>query len=786
MTEAGRPPWGLFAFAGLCALVLCGGIALTLPIGEGGDELGYLACAGYLFETGKAPSAATIAAPQAAQHPFLYYAFLAAIRFMTEPVVRERPGAFLDLPYERRVRIDRGPVADPMSGLRIPDHAPARTVSGLAPYVWRASGIVLFAVLIVVVLRAAWLTAPGATVALAAATTVLGPQLASVFASPTSDQLAILFSSLGCAAIVVGLSRGGLRARTLLAAGSFFALGMLSKSNAVSGLIASAILTFFWADRPVGQRLRDLVLLGAPTALGAGWWYAARIIEGGYAGSFLMGGDAGGYLRFDSPDWFAYLETLGVLLRSWVCSVGHRTVSPGDLLVTAGAAVPILTLGGAALALCARARPRRERALAGSFLAAVVLVVVLFLSSARYATFHAGRHLLPLIVPGVLAADVAFRHLFGGQAPKVLAAGVTLTGVMGIVLLHGQLIPRYHPPHDRFGSPDLVAYVDAGAPWADPFVEKGAAAWARRPEESVVFDAAEVRLRVTGLEADGAYVAWLRLHPLARVSAPEEFFADGLPLGGMVTPLAKAGWYGFTVPRSATLDGVVSISARAAGGAAVIAELLVTRVPVRVDPSVTLTGEQLRVRLTSPAPERLPRLQARVAAGGRAASDFVDVAFAAGKCDLVIPLAGGASGPLDLELWPPAGVWSDVKLLDASVPPAERTVHKDSPGFDVVRIPKGAAAGAVIARLPVVPSPGGRFRFELADESGATIGRGRLAFKWSDGRRTDVADAEVEVLESGGSIPAAELVSTGGAPFLVDRMRMRHARPWTWALGVSR
>src|SRR5213078_1062373 len=116
----------------------------------------------------------------------------------------------------------------------------------------------------------------------------------------------------------------------------------------------------------------------------------------------------------------------------------------------------------------------------------------------RYSLLNHGRYFVTLTVPGVLAIEAAARHFFGRHAGRFLAASVALFGVMGMVLLHGQVIPRYHPPHDRFASPDYVAYVDAGTEWAKPFTEAGTAvwepAWSPRPEGSVIVDPVEVRI----------------------------------------------------------------------------------------------------------------------------------------------------------------------------------------------------------------------------------------------------------------------------------------------------
>jgi hypothetical protein len=336
-----------------------------------------------------------------------------------------------------------------------------------------------------------------------------------------------------------------------------------------------------------------------------------------------------------------------------------------------------------------------------------------------------------------------------------------------------------------------VAYVDAGAPSGRAYVERGAPraepTWAPRPEGTVVTDPEEVRLRVKDLDPAGAYVAWVRVHPLTREIEAQDFWADDLPLGGTVTPIGCRSWLGFTIPRAATEDGTVAIGAKAIARSATIAELLVTRLPLVVETPATVDGDRLRVTLRSPAPERLPPLAARARArSGGAVGEPRSVTLTDGRADLVIPLEPGLTGPLELVLTPELRVWADLKVAPLVLAPAERAVHPDSPGFDVVRIKEGTAPGTPVLRLLGMRLPPGVFRTRFLDERARPIGLGALALALAPGRTVDAAGATIDVTDGATPALACEVLSTGGGRRLIDRLQVLHAAPWVFDLGVGR
>jgi hypothetical protein len=266
----------------------------------------------------------------------------------------------------------------------------------------------------------------------------------------------------------------------------------------------------------------------------------------------------------------------------------------------------------------------------------------------------------------------------------------------------------------------------------------------------------------------------------------QSFFADGQPLGGMVMPLAVRGWLEFPIPRSATDDGSVAIAARTLTTGAVLSEVLVTRLPLQVAAPASIRPTGVAVTLTSSAPERLPRLEATVRTKDGASSSPVPVIFSGGTAELTLPLPDGASGPLVLALTAAPWVWSDTKVVQALLPPAKRDVHPDSPGLDVVRIPADTLPGSPVLRLPGIKLAPGRYQLQFLDQRGHPIPAGALSLRQLDGRKLEIAGATVVVTDPDALSVQGDVLYEGGAPLLLDRIRLLHSEPWLYDLGVSK
>ena len=621
------------AVTALASVVLCVGALVCIPVPYGADEPAHLDYAAYIFEHHSLPGTEWKQNPQATQQPFLYYAYVGAWRSLfAGPAPRSQPA--MVLPYERHVTLDLTGMPEPRCPL--PAHVRPSIVSGVAPYVWRLSGLPLLVIVIACVFRTARLCCgERALAALAAATAVLIPPVTVAFSTITNDQFAILFGSLGFAPIAIGAARGQLRPGSILVSGFLFALGFLSKCTVVGAFTSAAFIVWFHAPRPIWARLRDTGILVIPSLVGAAWSYIGRMLDTGHTDLiFAVGATHSHLLRTVTPDWLGYADTIAGTLLTSVGVVGNA-ISAGSLFALVGATVPVLLIGGSIGAVVSRTVSRNDRVIAGSFLAGVAVLVVLVLIGTNYSFLGQGRHMLNLVVPATLAGIVAMRHLFGRRAAQVLAAFVTFFGISGFVLLHGVILPRFHAPHDRFSSPDLAAYIDAGGISARQFIERGEdgaePTWAPRPEGTYVTDPEEVRIKVRGLDPEGAHVAWVRVHPISRELQAQDFWADELPLGGRVTAIGAREWLGFTIPVATTLDGEVTISAKAAARCATIAELLITKLPLAVETPATIQGDRVGVEIRSSAPDRLPPLEARVRprSGGRGACSLPSGCLAA-------------------------------------------------------------------------------------------------------------------------------------------------------------
>src|SRR5205085_2221341 len=122
---------------------------------------------------------------------------------------------------------------------------------------------------------------------------------------------------------------------------------------------------------------RDLLLLGAVPLLGASWWFVRRFLETGHMDAvFVMGTKDPLLLRAVAPDWFGVLETFAHTTKSWLGWIGVNT-TPGDFMVLVGTVVPATLVGGSVLAACSTATSHRDRALVGSFLGGLVVMIAL-------------------------------------------------------------------------------------------------------------------------------------------------------------------------------------------------------------------------------------------------------------------------------------------------------------------------------------------------------------------------------------------------------------------------
>jgi 4-amino-4-deoxy-L-arabinose transferase-like glycosyltransferase len=774
------------AIAVLVGLVLATGIMLSVPPLAGNDEAGHLQAAAFLHCERRLPTASD---PTRFDHPPLYYAFV-ALTLGVMPAdqvtawIRDGGRTELDLPYEKRVAIDLTATnGDPRRGYAVSQLEPRPLLANVATHpvpealviLWRSSGLVLLLATAAFVI--AGLRSLGASdrplAALAAAAVILVPGFSAIFATINNDQFAVLFSTAAAAVLLSAGDPARLRTGRALAAGVLGACALLSKTSAIGAIAGCAV----WVAFSGPGRLKRLAAFLLPGALALGWFYARTWSIIGHLDIGRAAGEArADLLRNVAPDASGNADALAQLAMSLFGSVGGDAIAPGRLLVLAGLAVPAIAIGGALLAALSRRTERTSRVAAAAFLGGLAVQLAALLFNNRHSFYVHGRYLQPLAMLGALALFVGARELFGPRARVVLAAAVTLLGVMGLEFLHGRVIPSFHPPRDRYGSPDFAAYVDAGLPTHARFVERGRpvvdAQWGPKPEGSVLRDPSEVRLRVSGLDPAGAYVAWVRLHALDRTLEIEDFLADGLPLGGPHAPSGVADWRRFPIPRQATRDGTVTVSAHALVGQASIAELLVTRLPLEVAAASESEG-RVEIRLRSAAPGRLPALRAALRRPDGGVTAPIPVAFDAGGAAALG--FGDTHLPAELLLIEPESPWLDVKLSPFVTAAAEKRGAIASPGIEVARVPASVEANALVCGLPELPLVPGDYRLEIVDEHSAPIPAGRLAIAYPDGRREDASAARFTVAEGAARSPALEIRHAGGAPFVLDRLRLHRA-----------
>ena len=787
-------------------VLLAGGIALTLPLGLGPDEPPHLQYAGFLAERGALPDPEREDVLQA-QHPPAWHAVMGAL------YGELGPGAPIVLPYERRVVLSPGTVVpDPIAASvreargRAAPGGPLPTLQVGVLYALRLAGVVFGLVTAVLVLGSAGSLFPDRrnVACLAAATGLLVPGFVSVFATPNNDQFAILFGTAGFAALVAAARRGRAHAPAwVLFASVLYGIGFLSKLLVAGAFVAGLVLVLFWERKDLATRLRTfLILIAGPAILAGGWVLMQALKTGSPHGLATAAAHHPELLRVVSPDIpFGLLDLLGELFGSYLSSLGRDQLDPGRLWSALAAGIPLLVLGAALVAALGRHVGRRERVLGWAFLAGLFIqCLVLIYGNLDFVHTH-GRYLQSLVLPGTLALAAGARPLFGRRAAVAVGAAAVIAALGGILLLHGRVLPTYHAGHAIQQVPWTVAYVDVGAQSSRAVVEDGIFSYEHnwyypRPvgRFALVRDLDRpVRIGFDDLDPEGLYLLSVHLHPpgpgnhLGSVSTVD-VLADGALVSGPLSLLALRDWATFPVPRSATLDGsfraLVRLQTGETGG---VSEVLLRRLPLTFDERI-VTDDTVRVRFRREGTDRLPVLTADLQARGVPLSGRQALMETApGVLEATLPLPPPGSGPLELRLTLPAGLWADAKLAPYATDFSRHLASTlESPGLFVLDLDDQEDRDAVVAHVPVAEFPAGDYVFTLVDSAGLDVtGSFVLATPWGE-LAPDAAG--FRVLVPGDADPAAwiDVVFRGDAPLRLDRLRAHAAPPWIFDLHLAR
>ncbi len=797
------------------------GLVATLPVGEGNDEHSYLKSVAFTAIEAR-PADQTREDFTAAQHPPLYFAALALVyaplrgdESTLPPRADDAPWV---LPLERRIAL-------PLRAVEPDGHAAAARAStdppttgdgppdtrfAVAPYALRLVGVLQLLVLAWVVFSVLDRLFPDRrdVAALAAAASLLVPQLAGTFATVNNDQFAALFGTLGFAAVAAGAAHGRAhRARTLVPATILLGLGCGSKAWVLGAIVAAAWLLVFHERASWSRRFRSLVVLGLGPLLVAAPWFAYRTMQAGSPlGTGALIARWPMYVRAVPPDMpFGYLRELAQVVPTWLARIGFSDVQPPEAWMTVARAWPLLLLASVGAALVARRVPDRDRALVHAFLVgALVQTAALAVFAHRYAGAH-GRYFQPLLLPGTAALVAGLPHLVGRRARGVLAAFVVLMAAGGPLMLHAGVLPRFGEHHRWRRMPDVVRYVDLGAPHPpgtprDAVVTGGLltdlsveeVARARQRGRVTTGGAPPIRVAFSGLDPDGLHLLGVRLLPYGShagdgLRSSVRVTVGGEPLAGPLGSFAVDGWLDH--PVAVAEDGTLDVEfARAEGVLAAVAEVVVRRLPLR-DGTCEPTADGAAYRVAFDGEARgLPPLElllrdvdGRVGASRPLARDADGVGC-------VLPAPPGEVATL-LVRTPPV-LSADVKLAAwraDDVPAGFAPRLRYAPlALDAT----GAAPGDLLAALPAAWIPPGRSTLRLLDGDGRDVSSD-FTFTCAPGdpdRDVDRAptlrrEGDAWVADRVGPPPAELLLelragATTGAPALVDRLQIRVPAGW--------
>jgi hypothetical protein len=752
-------------------------LAIATPVGAGPDEPGHIAYGGFLLRHGRLPVPERDSVLQA-QHPPLYYAFLALAGALRPdalaPVVHEAAGdvdrgreilrermthppdlVVLPGPYRVELAPSR-PVEDhfvafhPIAGLAEGETIgpPAYTTEGFV-LLLRLTGALFMTLVVLCVFAAARAAESPLEGAAAAAAVVLVPQFAADFAFVNSDQFAILFSSAAFALLAWPGGRPLTESRRPLWAGMLLGLALLSKLFAAGACVACGVFVLLAEDAPLRRRLRALAMMALPAAaLGLPWVFRQFAFGSGIDPVVTSGVKAPLAMKPYAPDLGRLIDFCGDLGRLWFSSVGGRLLGPGALLELLAAAFPLLAVAGACVVARDRRLPRLQRAFAASFLAG--LAVQLFAVAAANVRFHSpqGRYLHALDVPGTLALAAGARALCGPRARAVLwwLAGVAIASSFVVGFL--RVLPAERPRADRFTDPDLVFYVDpgAGTTAAGPG-RRVRDAFIPRPEDDVIVEPREVATSLPPLTPGRPYAVRVKSR---RVGRPGEFFTAWLNdarLGGPFTPEVSDDWvrFGVVAPSGTDRAEGVKLRLRAPFDAwtPAVAEAQVLRVPFD-PPTLERDGAALIAVVRSSAPARLLPLAVSLEGGGDAGVPLKFDGDGVARARFASPPpAGGASVPrVAVLVAEPPTVVADFKMLLLDGPAGSRNEKGflAAPSFIALEAPE-TKASRVVATLYQYDRalPEGVFDAFVLDETGAPVRPGLLAWRMG----VEVQDASV-------------------------------------------
>jgi hypothetical protein len=817
MTNPAAPGRGrrrlLFALVLALLATLGTGLVFTVPIGDGNDEHAYFKYIAFMSIEGRQADQSKERFT-AAQHPPAYFALMASIYGFfrgdveSQPLVTD-PQPFV-FPYEKRIAPPLGEVQlDLYSGSARADTSPPTNanfpldtlrVSGL--YVLRLTGVLMLLLLAWIVFRVLARVFPDRpdTAALAAAASLLVPQLAGTFATVNNDQFSALFAAAGFGVVAVATHRGNAHdSRPLLLAALLFGIGFLSKLWILGGFAATAWLLAFHTPVSWSRRIRSVVLLGSGPLFIGGWWLVKRTLASGSPlGTELQVTTWPAFLRGVAPDVpFGYLREAARVIPSWLSKIGGRDLMPPTIWMTVAQAWPLLLVASVLACIVTRKASSRDRAIVWAFLAGTAVQFgALGIFSHRYAGAH-GRYFQSLLLPGTAALVAGLPYLVGARARGVLASFVGLMAVGGLLLLHADALPMFGANHRWTRTPDVLRYVDFGAhEIPDATIAGGLNSYqpsweiARPDQRGRITTSRDVPIRVIlgGLDPRDLHLLSVRLLPysnlvMAGIRSSVELRVGDRWIAGPLAIYAVDGWVSYPVPvDSPTLTVDVWNSEGAVGA---ISELVVRRLPLRFERAVPEAGG-LRVSFTSDSRERLPPLLLNLRSPEGPESEPRQLRAGADQpLSVVLPLPRGGTVEALLVRVAPAPV-IDVKLNGYMTPQGTGAFLPQASGFLGINA-TDTPPGITVAQLPAHWLPTGRSTLHILDGDGHDAGGAFTldipgeALLGSDkpGRRLEKNDQGWTLWLNKRTGQHRRLtVTTEEGAGQIDRLQVRQSMPW--------
>ncbi len=454
-------------------ILLAGWYSVTIPLGEGPDEVPHFTYVRYMARHGRIP---TTTEEHEAFQPPLYYALGAMLTFWVE----DRP----DAPFAVRANANFDAL-DPRAPQNLLLHTAAEEWPyrgwALAWHLVRLLSIGLGAVTVWAIYRLGLVLfsepSVGRPIALAmAALVAFIPQFIFMSAVINNDNAATTLSALvlwQTAALLSDADREGKGLRRCVVLGVLLGLGLLSKANLIALLpvVGLAIVIVqarrsSWSDRLHGLLVSGLIVLSL-AALLSGWYFVRNWAQHGdpLGWAFVLQINA---VRQGSLTWDLMVDLLKELFRSfWLSWVG--VVFPGWIYWLIGAACLVGLFGFVVwLARCWRAF--------GSSLRATLLLLGLYTAitlgswlkwTATVEATDQGRLLYPLLPVAALILVAGWAWWARGRARSWTLAGLS-AGMLGLAIVTPvRFIAPVYAPAPIATEAELAAATSLGVRWGD-------------------------------------------------------------------------------------------------------------------------------------------------------------------------------------------------------------------------------------------------------------------------------------------------------------------------------